>query len=32
MGRSQFLNGDFAGAAATFYYISRHFSLGSRKS
>lgn len=26
MGRSQFLNGDFAGAAATFYYISRHFS------
>ena len=25
MGRSQFLNGDFAGAAATFYYISRHF-------
>ena len=25
MGRSQFLNGDFPGAAATFYYISRHF-------
>lgn len=26
MGRSQYLNGDFSGAAATFYYISRHFS------
>lgn len=26
MGRSQYLNGDFAGAAATFFYISRHFS------
>lgn len=25
MGRSQYMNGDFAGAAATFYYISRHF-------
>lgn len=25
MARSQFFNGDFAGAAATFYYISRHF-------
>ena len=25
MGRGQFNNGDFAGAAATFYYISRHF-------
>lgn len=25
MGRGQFMNGDFAGAAATFYYISRHF-------
>lgn len=25
MGRSQYLNGDFAGAAATFYYVSRHF-------
>lgn len=25
MGRSQYLNGDFSGAAATFYYISRHF-------
>lgn len=26
MGRSQYLNGDFSGAAATFYYVSRHFS------
>ncbi|MDE6034225.1 MAG: tetratricopeptide repeat protein, partial [Muribaculaceae bacterium] len=26
MGRSQYLNGDFSGAAATFFYISRHFS------
>lgn len=26
MGRSQFMNGDFTGAAATFFYISRHFS------
>lgn len=26
MARSQYLNGDFPGAAATFYYISRHFS------
>ncbi|MDE7387683.1 MAG: tetratricopeptide repeat protein, partial [Muribaculaceae bacterium] len=25
MARSQYLNGDFTGAAATFYYISRHF-------
>lgn len=25
MGRSQFLNGDFLGAAATFFYISKHF-------
>ncbi len=25
MGRSQYFNGDFAGAAATFYYIQRHF-------
>lgn len=25
MGRSQFLNGDFIGAAATFLYISKHF-------
>jgi len=25
MGRSQFMNGDFSGAAATFFYISRHF-------
>lgn len=25
MGRSQYLNGDFSGAAATFYYITRHF-------
>ena len=26
MGRSQFMNGDFLGAAATFFYTSRHFS------
>ncbi len=26
MGRSQYLNGDFLGAASTFYYTSRHFS------
>lgn len=26
MARSQFMNGDFTGAAATFFYISRHFS------
>lgn len=26
MARSQYLNGDYAGAAATFYYVSRHFS------
>lgn len=25
MGRSQYYNGDFAGAASTFYYISKHF-------
>jgi len=25
LGRSQYLNGDFSGAAATFFYISRHF-------
>ncbi len=25
MGRAQYLNGDFLGAAATFFYISRHF-------
>ena len=25
MARSQYLNGDFTGAASTFYYISRHF-------
>lgn len=25
MAKSQYLNGDFSGAAATFYYISRHF-------
>lgn len=25
MARSQFMNGDFPGAAATFFYISRHF-------
>ncbi len=26
MGRGQYMNGDFAGAASTFFYISRHFS------
>ena len=26
MGRSQYLNGDFLGAASTFFYISKHFS------
>jgi len=26
MGRSQYFNGDFGGAASTFYYITRHFS------
>lgn len=26
MGRSQYMNGDFPGAAATFFYTSRHFS------
>lgn len=26
MGRSQYMNGDFLGAASTFYYISKHFS------
>lgn len=25
MGRSQYYNGDFLGAASTFYYISKHF-------
>lgn len=25
MGRAQYLNGDFLGAASTFFYISRHF-------
>ncbi|MDE6417005.1 MAG: tetratricopeptide repeat protein, partial [Duncaniella sp.] len=25
MGRSQFLDGDFLGAASTFYYIAKHF-------
>lgn len=25
MGRSQYLNGDFLGAASTFYYTSKHF-------
>ena len=25
MGRSQYYNGDFLGAASTFFYISRHF-------
>lgn len=25
MGRSQYYNGDFSGAASTFFYISRHF-------
>lgn len=26
MGRSQYMNGDFLGAAATFYYVAKHFS------
>lgn len=26
MGRSQYMNGDFLGSAATFYYVSKHFS------
>jgi tetratricopeptide (TPR) repeat protein len=26
MGRSQYMNGDFAGAASTFFYTARHFS------
>lgn len=26
LGRSQYMNGDFSGAASTFYYVSRHFS------
>ena len=26
MGRSQYMNGDFLGSAATFFYISKHFS------
>jgi len=26
MGRSQYMNGDFLGAASTFFYVSRHFS------
>ena len=26
MGRSQYFNGDFLGAASTFFYVSRHFS------
>lgn len=26
MGRSQYYNGDFLGAASTFFYVSRHFS------
>lgn len=26
LGRSQYFNGDFLGAASTFFYISRHFS------
>ncbi len=26
MGRSQYFNGDFLGAASTFFYISKHFS------
>lgn len=26
MGRAQFMNGDFLGAASTFFYISKHFS------
>ena len=25
MGRSQYFNGDFLGAASTFYYVSKHF-------
>ncbi len=25
MGRSQYMNGDFLGAASTFYYVTRHF-------
>ncbi len=25
MGRAQYFNGDFSGAASTFYYISKHF-------
>lgn len=25
MGRSQYMNGDFLGAASTFYYVSKHF-------
>ena len=25
MGKSQYMNGDFLGAASTFYYISKHF-------
>lgn len=25
MGRSQFMNGDFLGAASTFFYVSKHF-------
>ena len=25
MGRSQYLNGDFLGAASTFFYVSKHF-------
>lgn len=25
MGRSQYMNGDFLGAAATFYYLAKHF-------
>ncbi len=26
MGRSQYMNGDFLGASATFYYVAKHFS------
>jgi len=26
MGRGQYMNGDFLGAASTFFYVSRHFS------
>ena len=26
MGRSQYMNGDFLGATATFYYVAKHFS------